>query len=314
MTKYHIKRSIDIDAPQSKVAEALADFRQWPVWSPWLIMDRDTKLTYSDEQGKVGSSYAWTGELTGQGDMKVTSMAEDQLEMDLRFIKPFKSKAKVKFDIKALGDDECRVTWHMFGSIPFPISLFVLPQVKSGIGMDYARGLRMLKEYLETGGVASVVEVEKNGVVESNTFLGVPGNGNINKDVGDQVQACFDELMDYLMLNGIETTGPSFVIYNEFSIDSGEMSYICAAPVDPETKPPEGGKVIRGELEAGQAIKVRHTGSYQNLGNAWSTGMSYARYNKIKTQKSPTGIEIYRNNPDDVEPEDLDTEVFLLKQ
>ncbi len=314
MAKYHIERSIEIDAAQSEVKSVLIDFRQWPVWSPWLVMDRNTKLTYSDSQSAVNSSYEWSGDLTGEGGMKITSITDDLVEMDLNFVKPFKSKAQVKFDVEATGDNASKVTWHMFGSIPFPISLFMLKSVKSGVGMDFARGLRMLKEFLETGGVASVVELEESEWVEPSTYLGVAGHGNINENIGDRVQACFDDLMDFLVLNGVEATGPSFVIYDEFDLETGAMSYTCAVPVDADVKAPEESKVVRGEMPAGEAIKVRHTGSYQNLGNAWSTGMTFARYKKIKTKKVPTGIEVYRNDPTTVAIEDLDTEVLLLKR
>jgi len=314
VTKYQIDRSIVIDATKPDVSAAIKDFRQWPIWSPWLIMDRGTKLTFTETQGEVGSGYDWSGDLTGQGNMKLSTILDDEVEMDLEFIRPFKTKAKVKFDIIALGDDQTKVTWHMFGSIPFPISLFVIKSMKSGIGMDYARGLRMLKEYVETGGVASAVEIDQDGNISANVYLAVPGRGNINEDIGEQVQACFDELQNYLMLNGVETVGSSFVIYDEMNLDTGETSYLCAAPVSSDTEALEGGTVVRGELDGGAAIRVRHTGSYANLGNAWSTGMSFARYKKIKTTKSPTGIEIYNNDPDETDPEDLDTDVLLLKR
>lgn len=50
MPAFQVKRSIIINAPVNDVKASLIDFRQWPIWSPWLIMEPETKLNYSDVQ------------------------------------------------------------------------------------------------------------------------------------------------------------------------------------------------------------------------------------------------------------------------
>ncbi|MCG6869256.1 MAG: hypothetical protein LJE91_11180 [Gammaproteobacteria bacterium] len=57
MPAYHVARSKVIVAPTEKVHAALADYREWPGWSPWLIMEPETRLVYSDRQGEPGASY-----------------------------------------------------------------------------------------------------------------------------------------------------------------------------------------------------------------------------------------------------------------
>lgn len=104
MPKLDVIRSITINAPIEKIKQSLTDFQQWPVWSPWLIMERDTELTFSKKQHQVGAAYNWKGKLTGEGGMVLKSISTNSLEMDLAFIKPFKSEAKVFFDLDPIDD------------------------------------------------------------------------------------------------------------------------------------------------------------------------------------------------------------------
>jgi effector-binding domain-containing protein len=64
------------------------------------------------------------------------------------------------------------------------------------------------------------------------------------------------------------------------------------------------------QLPATRALCVEHTGSYDNLGNAWSAAYQFARYKKSKQINSGT-YEIYKNNPQDTSPAELWTEIFL---
>ncbi|HIF00199.1 MAG TPA: hypothetical protein EYG03_15360 [Planctomycetes bacterium] len=57
-------------------------------------------------------------------------------------------------------------------------------------------------------------------------------------------------------------------------------------------------------------MHIRHTGRYENLGNAWSGGYQYARYKKLKVAKHDA-IEIYRNKRDETPPAELVTDIFL---
>lgn len=102
-------------------------------------MEPDTRLTYSDNQGEPGASYDWDGDLDGAGGMKMDSVSPGRLDMDLHFIRPFKSHTKVAFELEPEGEG-CRVTWHMWGKLPF-FMFFMTRKMKAWIGMDYDRGL-----------------------------------------------------------------------------------------------------------------------------------------------------------------------------
>ncbi len=61
MLSYQVNRSIEIEKTQSEIINYLKDCTRWPEWSPWIILEPDCELTYSDEQGVVGAGYQWNG-------------------------------------------------------------------------------------------------------------------------------------------------------------------------------------------------------------------------------------------------------------
>ena len=79
MPKINVSKRITINAPKEKTKEFLVDFRNWKNWSPWLVCEPETKLTYSDD----GKFYEWEGNRIGSGEMKVLYESENQIDYDL---------------------------------------------------------------------------------------------------------------------------------------------------------------------------------------------------------------------------------------
>lgn len=69
MPKFHVQRSIEINAARAEVFRRVADFSTWQIWSPWLIAEPDANVTVSDDPSAVGATYAWDGEVVGAGQM-----------------------------------------------------------------------------------------------------------------------------------------------------------------------------------------------------------------------------------------------------
>ena len=69
MPRFSVSRTILIQAPLQTVHATVRDFKQWPVWSPWLIAEPDCRVTYADD----GKSYTWDGRITGSGEMEVVN-------------------------------------------------------------------------------------------------------------------------------------------------------------------------------------------------------------------------------------------------
>lgn len=306
MPAFHVQRSKLIQVPVEKVKQVLVDYRQWPAWSPWLITEPGAQLIYSPAQGEVGSNYSWEGELVGAGDMVLAEIKDNQLDMQLQFVKPFKSTARVVFDIVAQGD-ATEITWNMHGKLPF-FMFFMVEKMKSWIGMDYDRGLNMLKDYLETGSVPSMISIDGVTNLEGERYIGIEHECAI-KDLGPVMKDDYTKLYGLLEEKNLPMDSIPFSITKTFDIVKGRASFISAVPIKQsvEVSPP----FYQGELHASKALKVTHTGRYDHLGNAWAAAMSYSRYKKIKCQKKPLGVERYLNDPAVTPVEELTTEVLL---
>ena len=122
MPKYHVQRSIEIDASPEQVFDAAVDFSNWKIWSPWLCAEPEAEVTVSEDPRSVGSLYCWKGEVTGQGEIEHRTLDRGQLiDMEIRFVKPWKSKSDVSFEMEPAGG-RTKLTWHMRGSLlPFDI-------------------------------------------------------------------------------------------------------------------------------------------------------------------------------------------------
>ena len=111
----NIERSIVIDAPTEKVYPLVADFHNWRPWSPWLITEPEAKVTVNED----GKSYSWEGKRTGSGNMTVLDETANRfLNMELNFLKPWKSSSKVRWRFESEGEGT-KVTWFMDSSLPW---------------------------------------------------------------------------------------------------------------------------------------------------------------------------------------------------
>jgi len=304
---FKVVSSIDINVPASRVRDALSDFNTWPIWSPWLIMERECKVTYKGTAGELGHGYDWDGQKVGAGGMTLTSLDANRMEADLLFLKPWKSKADIAFDFKAVDENKTRVKWHMDSSLPF-FMFFMLGKMKAMIGGDYDRGLSMLKDYLESGEVPSNTVVEGVVDVPASLYAGKTHHTTMS-DVSESMEAAFPEVFKAITDAEAEINGAPFSIYDKMDMAKGTLTYTAAIPVAASVSAGHG--VQCNDRPACKALKVVHTGPYRHLGNGWSTGMSDMRHAKMKMDKSNPPFELYVNDPDNTPEESLVTEIYM---
>lgn len=148
---YTVERSATIAAPPSRVYEQIADFHNWTNWSPWEELDPELRRTYSGAAAGTGAVYEWSGNRkAGEGRMEITR-AEDPsgVEIDLDFVKPFKSHNQTAFTIAPAGDGS-QVTWRMVGKQTLGLRIFgIFRSMDSLVGKDFEKGLGRLKAHTE---------------------------------------------------------------------------------------------------------------------------------------------------------------------
>lgn len=148
---FRIERRIVIDAPADAVYPLIADFRDWPRWSPWERKDPAMTRTFSGADSGVGSAYQWTGNSdVGAGRMEITqAVPPTKVTIALHFIDPVEAQNTTEFLLDDTGDGTT-VTWVMTGPSPFfarVIGIFM--SMDDMIGKDFESGLTALKAVAE---------------------------------------------------------------------------------------------------------------------------------------------------------------------
>lgn len=307
MPAYDISRTVEIQCTPEMAYDAVADYRTWTTWSPWLIADPQAKVTTSPNASSVGAKYTWDGPVVGAGELEHQVLVPGKrVEDELRFQRPFKSVCRTSFQF-APSPTGTRVTWDMHGSLPWFL-FWMVPMMKTFIAMDYQRGLTMLKDLIETQQIPSRCIVHGQKSVGPIRMAGIPGRCSVF-DVGDSMEQAFNRARAEFERLGLPTDGDQISVYTKFRVAAGQFDYISGWLIPPsQAVPPSALKVW--SLPTTQAFQVDHIGSYSHLGNAWSVANQLVRHQKLKQPRIGT-FEIYRTTPPDTPEKELLTEIYL---
>ncbi len=307
MPKFHVKRSISIDASPEKVFEIVSDYSTWTTWSPWLCAEPDAKVTVSKDPASVGSTYAWEGEITGAGEMEHLRLEPGQkIEDEIRFLKPFKSTSSVSFDIDD-ADGKTSLTWHMRGAMPWYM-FWMVPMMETFIGMDYERGLKMLKEWIETGEIESKTNIRGVESIGPLRMLGVRKQCTFD-NIGSSMESAFKDVAEKLAQHNIQVEGEGISVYHHMDAKARTFDYTSGFLV-PDSIGEFPADFSTWSIPKVQALVTEHVGRYDHLGNAWSAANQHARYKKLKQSKAGA-FEVYKNNCDSTPPAELRTVIYL---
>ena len=302
----NVKKSIKINASQEKVHQVLSDFHQWQSWSPWLMAEPEAKVEVRED----GKYYEWDGNRVGAGTMELLNETDQKIDCKLTFLKPWKSKADVSFELRP-HEDHTHVSWSMNSSLPFFL-FFMKSSMETYIGMDYVRGLGMLKEKIEEGVVKSKLEFRGISDFPGCTYIGLKQHttqSGMQNDMGND----FQKVSEVANKNPENILGAPFSIYHKFDPVKDKVSYTVGIPVKeiPSDLPSD---IISGSIPATKIHTLRHIGPYAHLGNAWSTMMMVVRNKEIKPVRGIHPFETYENMPGEVPEDQLITDIhFAVK-
>lgn len=307
MPKLQLSKSITINAPSDKVYKAVSDLNQWTAWSPWLIMEPEAKVTVNDDN----KSYSWEGKRVGSGNMKIIAEeANTSVDYDLNFLKPWKSQANVRFELKEKGE-ETEATWIMDSSLPW-FMFWMKKMMVAFVGMDYQRGLNLLKDYVEDGQIHSKLEFKGQNTYTGCQYIGIKTDCGMD-EIADIMQKDFTRIMEFLGENKELSAGEPFSIYHKWEMVKRKVSYTAGAPISaiPDNLP-DG--FISGKIPELSVYTLRHIGPYKHLGNAWSTLYNMERNKEFKHSKAHHPFETYANSPMEVSEKELITDIhFAVK-
>lgn len=301
----NVNKSILIDAAPEKIFPIINDLNNWEQWSPWVLAEPTATINVA----KDGKYHDWNGNIIGSGNLKIESEVENQsVVMQLQFLKPWKSKALTKFHLKKTKKATL-VCWSMESSLPFFL-FWMKKQMEVFVGMDYDRGLAMLKDLVETGNTNSNLEFKGVKSFHATKFIGIKTVCAFSA-IAENMERDFGELMPYLMQNHQDKiSGNGISIYHDVNVVKDKVSYTAAHPVSEIPADLPVGYYV-GELPKFSAYTIRHTGPYHHIGNAWAAGMMHQRAKKFKSSRKQPPMEIMYNSPINTPPNKLISEILF---
>ena len=306
---YSIARNININASQDDVFSKVTNLSTWDEWSPWIHAETDCPTTVTGTGTQEGDVYSWDGKLVGSGELEhIKLQSPTKLQQEIRFLKPWQDTANITWNITENGD-ETKAEWRFNGKMPLGM-FWMLPMMSAWIGYDYDRGLKMLKSKLETGVIHS--KTVDNNIVDSPEihYLGIKNSCSV-AEIGPSMSQDFNNLQDAIIESGITPTGRPFSLYHKWDMKTGATVYTACIPVPPGATLQSNNNIISGVQPATKVLKVSHTGAYHFLANAWSMAMMLQRNGKHKANKAATNYEVYVTDPQETEPKDLVTEIYI---
>lgn len=303
MPKIHIEQSIEIKSSSQEVFDSLVDFKQWQKWSPWLILEGGVQLEYAED----GKSYEWSGNRIGAGRMRLEqTLPPTEVNFDLQFLKPYKSQAKVFFQIEEVGGVSL-VTWSMDTSLPFYLG-WMKKSLVANLNWDYRRGLLMLKDFLEKGEVASQLHEEKDVHFAGCLYVGTTSECSI-EGMEESMSQDMRELSFWVDDEELDIQGEPMTIYHKVDRVNDLCAFTVAVPVFeyPEELP---SPFHTGKIPPLKATRITHEGPYHHLSNAWAMGNMMIQNKEIKPIKGFPPFEVYLNDPQDTADELLETAIY----
>lgn len=142
----HVERALVVPATPAVVYAYVNDLKNFSSFSPWQKYEPTAKVTVDGAATGVGAHYAWVGEEVGSGEMTIGGVKENErVEIDLHFLKPFDSKAKVSWILAPEGSDKTKVTWAMDSTNNFMGKAFgLVVDMDEMLGKDFSAGLEAL--------------------------------------------------------------------------------------------------------------------------------------------------------------------------
>lgn len=229
----------------------------------------------------------------------VDEKASTWIESKLTFLKPWKSFADVHLKLEE-KERKTEVTWSMDSALP--IFLFWMkPMMVAVIGMDYARGLAMLKDRLETGEIPSKLQFPGPQTLKGFSYVGIRRECGI-PELGERMTEDFGRLKRWFFDEGLTPSDIPISIYHQWEPVKERVEYTSAFPVVAVPSDlPDG--FVSDAVPDCNTFPIRHTGAYRHLGNAWSAGIARGRNKLIRQSRAIHPFERYETPPGEV-PED----------
>ena len=304
-----IEVSTTIDANPATVFALINDFRRVSLWSPVTNADPNARIVYSGPPRGVGAIMTWDGVVAGSGVQTIVeSYPFQQVVVITNPGEPAETRSW--FDI-ARGAAGSRVTWRYESDAGYNIVGRMLAlMVRDIFRREFEQALAKLREIAESLPRADFSDIEiEQFIVEAMDIAylsttSIPEPSAMSETMGD----AYFEILNFIDEQGLVEAGAPLSIMRSFS--GSKLVFDAAIPfrgLSPDT-PTEAGKVRIGETYGGPVIRVKHVGSYRDLGDTHLKIASYLAASGI--EPSGAAWESYVSDPTKVAEDELVTHIF----
>ena len=298
-----------IDAPPATVFALVNDFRRADLWSPRTATDPNARVIFSGPHRGVGARVTWEGAIVGSGTQ--TIVESRPFEHVATTINPGEAgEAHTWFDL-GREDGGTRVTWgfvhdHGLNLVGRYFALLLSGVVKREFETGIA-ALQVLAESLPSADFGDL-EVE-HLVVEALEIAYLPTTSAPDAAaVSAAMGKAYFEILSFIDRHGLAENGAPMSIVRGFA--GSQLRFDAAIPVRGVTdQPPRAGAAVRlGHTYAGPVVRVRHTGSYRQLG---ATHRKIAAYlAALGLERNGDAWETYISDPTRVTESELLTDIY----
>lgn len=153
-TDFKVERETTINKPQAEIYNYARLLKNQNEWGPWFKKEPTMKQEFRGTDGEVGFVSSWKGttEQVGEGEQEIKKLTpSSRIDTELRFKKPFESKADAYLTLEPVSENQTKVKWGFTGSMPRPLNLFMLVMdMDKEVGKDIGDGLASLKTIMES--------------------------------------------------------------------------------------------------------------------------------------------------------------------
>lgn len=313
---YEITRSRVIQAPNELVYNDVSDYKNWTEWLPWLEEDPTMTFEYSDLTKGEGASYSWNGK-DGKGSQTMTSaIPYSSITNELTFdgmggatgfwkFNPTEGGTEVTWGMKA---DEVPYVLKFFGAISGGYDAMMGPMFERGLERLDSVMIQKAADYEKLASTWSMGEISKVAIDQKN-FIGYAHSTTSDQET---MAKLFEESMpkvgEYAVSQGLQygefTPG---AIYTKWDEETGDVDLIIGVFSDTAITPGEDMQSMN--LPKGEVVTVSKFGNY-GVGDMEAHG-AIAEFME-KNTIAMTGIvyELYMNDPTEVTPDKIQTDIY----
>ena len=315
---YDVVRSKVIKAPINTVFNNINDYKNWEAWGPWMEDDATIVVTYNEQTSGVGANYTWTSE-NGPGKMKTLSLTQNKsIEQQMQFGDYEPTDVYWKFEEVPEGT---KVSWGMKSDK----TDFIFKAIAA-----YSGGMDKMLGDMEEKGLANIerevlAELAKNppkqfrlGEVtqqeaSAQQFIGFYQKTSTDASMED-MSKLFAEFMPkagmFAGKNQLEGYTPGS-LYTKWDEETKEAEFYIGLLFNDDTTLPDADGMTKTIIPAGQIVKISKFGPY-GMGDVEAHTKIALYMSKNKLVSEDLVWQLYANDPMNVKPEDIQTDIYYL--